>query len=118
MNYLIYLVIGLVAGMAGGAFGIGGGSIMVPALVILCGLSQHQAQGTTLAVMLLPVMILAVWRYYQQGHIIIPIVIFISIGFTFGALLGANLVQGIPANNLQKAFGVFMILMGLKLAFF
>ena len=116
MTFALYLLVGLAGGILSGAFGIGGGTIMVPALVLLFGLSQHQAQGTALAVMLLPVFILPVMRYYSAGNVKIQMALFIAIGFTCGALLGAHFIQGVPDATLKKAFGVFLILMGIKMA--
>ncbi len=118
MTHLLYVTLGLVAGMVGGAFGLGGGTIMVPALALLFGLTQHQAQGTALAVMLPPVFIFAVLRYYREGHVNIPMAAFIAAGFIVGALLGAHFVQGIPDALLKRAFGVFLVVVGLKMALF
>lgn len=115
MNIVSYLLIGLVGGLAGGAFGIGGGTIMVPALVLLFGLTQHQAQGTTLAALLPPVFLFAVMRYYTAGNVKIQMAIWISAGFVIGAFLGAHFIQGVPDATLKKAFGIFLILVGLKL---
>ncbi len=115
MLILSYILLGLVAGTIGGALGLGGGAIMVPALVIFFGLTQHQAQGTALTVMLIPVFIFAVMRYYQAGNVKVPMAIFIAIGFAVGALLGAHIVQSIPAAQLRKGFGVFVILIGIKM---
>jgi uncharacterized membrane protein YfcA len=115
MNYLLYVLVGFAGGAFSGAFGIGGGTIMVPALVLLFGLSQHAAQGTSLAVMVLPVFILAAWRYYQEGHVHVPMAIGVAVGFVLGALLGAHLIQTIPDENLKKAFGVLLIMMGLRM---
>ena len=112
-----YILLGLVAGIVGGALGLGGGAIMVPALVLMFGLTQHQAQGTALAVMLPPVFILAVMRYYWAGNVKIQMAIFIAIGFIVGAFLGAHIVQSIPSAHLKKVFGIFLILTGIKMAF-
>ncbi len=117
MTQLLYVTLGLVAGMAGGAFGLGGGTIMVPALALLFGLTQHQAQGTALAVMLPPVFLFAVLRYYREGHVNIPMAAFIAGGFIVGALLGAHFAQGIPDVHLKRAFGVLLIIVGIKMAF-
>lgn len=114
MANLSYLGLGLVAGILGGAFGIGSGSIMIPAFVILFGMTQHQAQGTALAVMLPPVFLFAVLRYYYEGHINIPLAIFVAIGFTVGGLIGAHIVQGIPDINLKRAFGIYLLIVGIK----
>lgn len=117
MILMSYVLVGLIGGILSGAFGIGGGTIMVPLLVFLFGLTQHQAQGTALAVMLPPVFILAVLRYYWAGNVKVQMAVFIALGFVIGALLGAHLVQGIPSLQLKRLFGVFLILIGVKMAF-
>ena len=81
------------------------------------GLTQHQAQGTALAVMLPPVFILAVMRYYYAGNVKVQMAIFIATGFIIGALLGAHLVHYLPSATLKKMFGAFLIIIGLKMAF-
>lgn len=113
----MYILLGLVAGTVGGALGLGGGAVMVPAMVLLFGLTQHQAQGTALAVMLPPVFLLAVMRYYYAGNVKVQMAVFIAIGFVVGALLGAHMVQGIPSLQLKRIFGIFLILIGIKMAF-
>lgn len=115
MNQLAYVLVGLLGGVVSGAFGIGGGTLMVPVFVLLFGLSQHQAQGTALAVMLPPVFVLAVLRYYQAGNVKVMMALFVGLGFVAGAYLGAHLVQGIPDVSLKRAFGVFLVLIGLKM---
>ncbi len=117
MNYVGYLCVGLLAGILSGSFGIGGGSLLIPALVFLFGFTQHQAQGTSLAIMLPPVFILAVWRYHQAGNVNVPVAIFMAIGLTVGALVGANFVQAVSDVKLAKAFGVFLVLVGIKMLF-
>ncbi len=117
MTQLLYVLVGLVGGAMSGAFGIGGGTIMVPALAVFFGLSQHAAQGTALAVMLPPVFILAVMRYYQEGHVNIAMAAFIALGFIFGALAGAHFVQGVADANLKRAFGILLVLVGIKMIF-
>ncbi len=114
---LQYILIGLIGGIVSGAFGIGGGTIMVPAMVLFFGLSQHQAQGTALAVMLMPVFLFAVWRYHSSGYVQIKLACILAIGFTVGAFWGAHLIQNVPDQNLKKAFGIFLMLIGLKMAF-
>ena len=111
----LYLLIGFVGGVAGGMFGIGGGAIMVPALLYLFHMTQHQAQGTTLAIMLPPIGLLAALRYYYAGHVNVKIAVFVALGFFFGALLGADLVQDISSPNLKRAFGIFLIVIGTKM---
>ena len=115
MGIIAYIVLGLIAGTVGGALGLGGGAIMVPALVFFFGLTQHQAQGTALAVMLPPVFILAVMRYYTAGNVKIQMALFICLGFMVGAFLGAHVVQSIPAVQLKRVFGLFLIIIGIKM---
>ena len=117
MVFLSYVLLGLLAGIVGGALGLGGGAIMVPAFVLLFGLTQHQAQGTALAVMLPPVFILGVLRYYWAGNVKVQMAIFVAIGFMVGAFLGAHFVQNIPDAGLKKMFGIFLIIIGIKMAF-
>jgi uncharacterized membrane protein YfcA len=118
MVNLAYLILGLVAGVLGGAFGIGGGSIMIPALVYLLGFTQHQAQGTTLAIMVPPIGLLAAWRYWQSGNVRMDVAALICIGFLVGGLIGANLVMGIPEAALKRMFGVFLMLVSIRMVFF
>jgi len=115
MTILLYILIGLVAGTVGGALGLGGGAIMVPAMILLFGLTQHQAQGTALAVMMIPVFIPAVLRYYTAGNVKVQMAIFIAVGFVIGALAGAHFVQSMPEQTVRKIFGAFVILIGLKM---
>jgi uncharacterized membrane protein YfcA len=117
MSVILYLLVGLLAGAVGGALGLGGGAIMVPAFVLLFGLTQHQAQGTALAVILPPVFILAVLRYYWAGNVKVQMAIFVAVGFVIGALIGAHFVQGVSDANLKRAFGVFLVIIGIKMAF-
>ncbi len=115
MTIFLYLILGLIGGAVSGVLGIGGGTIMVPAFVLLFGLTQHQAQGTALAVMLPPVFILAVMRYYIAGNVKVQMALFIAIGFFVGAYAGAHVAQSIPAASLKRAFGVFLIVVGIKM---
>lgn len=118
MNNLLYILLGLVAGIFGGMFGIGGGSILIPALVYLFGLSQHQAQGTTLAIMVPPIGLLAAMRYYYSGNVKLGMAGFICVGFLVGGLIGAQFVQGVPDALLKKMFGVFLLVVSMRMVFF
>jgi uncharacterized protein len=118
MVVVAYLAVGLMAGIFGGTFGVGGGAIMVPAMVLAFGLTQPMAQGTALAVMMLPVFIPAVYRYYIAGNVNVKMAIFIALGFMVGAFLGAHLAQKVSADHLKRGFGVFLIGIGIKMAFF
>lgn len=117
MTQLISILVGLAGGILSGAFGVGGGLVMIPIMVYFLHFTQHMAQGTSLAILLLPVGILAVLRYYQDGNVSIPVAAFAVIGFVFGAFLGAHLIQSVPDANLKRAFGVFIIMVGIKMAF-
>ena len=116
MQIFTYVLLGFAGGFVGGTFGVGGGTIMVPALLLLFNMTQHQAQGTSLAIMLPPVTLFAVLRYYYQGHVKINIAVFAALGFFIGAFIGAHLIQTIPDANLKRAFGVFLIIVGVKIA--
>jgi hypothetical protein len=118
INILLYLLLGLLAGVLSGLIGIGGGVIIVPALVFLFGLSQHQAQGTTLALMIPPIGILAAWAYYKQGYVDLKIAAFICLGFFFGGWLGAKLATGVSTIVLERIFGAALFLISLKMLFF
>jgi len=115
MNQLLYIILGLVAGIFGGMFGIGGGTILIPALVFLFGLTQHQAQGTTLAIMIPPIGLLAAMRYYQSGNVKLGMAGFICLGFLIGGLFGAHFVQNIPDQLLKKLFGVFLLFVSIRM---
>jgi uncharacterized membrane protein YfcA len=117
MNISLYLLLGLVAGILSGLIGIGGGTIIVPALIFLFGFSQHLAQGTTLALLVPPIGILAAWTYYKQGYVDLHIAALICIGFFFGGLLGAKLATHLSNVILEKIFGVALLLIALKMIF-
>lgn len=112
------LLLGLVAGVFSGIVGIGGGIILVPALVYIFGLSQHQAQGTSLGMLMLPVGILAVMQYYKQGFVDYKLVAFIAIGFVAGGYLGGKLAISIPETLIKRIFALFMIAVAVKMLFF
>jgi uncharacterized membrane protein YfcA len=115
MNILIYIALGLLAGTCSGFLGIGGGTIIIPVLVYVFGLTQHQAQGTTLALMVPPIGLLAALKYYYEGNVDIQIAIFVCLGFFIGGLLGAYLVTPIPDMILKKIFGLFLIGVALRM---
>lgn len=117
MNQLLYILLGVVAGIFGGMFGIGGGTILIPALVYLFGLTQHQAQGTTLAIMVPPIGLLAALRYYYSGNVKLGIAGLICLGFFFGGLIGAGFVQNLPDPTLKKLFGVFLLFISIHMIF-
>jgi uncharacterized membrane protein YfcA len=105
INVILYLLLGLFAGIISGLIGIGGGIIIVPALIYLFGLTQHQAQGTTLALLIPPIGLLAAWTYYKHGYVNLTIAIFICLGFFIGGLVGAKLAIGLSNEILRRVFG-------------
>jgi len=114
---LILIVIGIAAGMLGGLVGVGGGIIIVPALVYFLGFSQHSAQGTSLGLILLPVGILGVIQYYKQGHVDFRVVGILAVGFITGSYFGSKLALSFSQETVKKIFAVLMILIALKMLF-
>lgn len=117
MNQLLYIVLGVAAGVLSGMLGIGGGIVLIPALIFIFGLTQLQAQGTTLALMIPPIGLLAALRYYRAGNVKLEVAGFICLGFFIGGLIGANLVQNLPEPLLRKAFALFLFLISLRMFF-
>ncbi|WP_016949710.1 TSUP family transporter [Anabaena sp. PCC 7108] len=116
-NILLYLFLGLLAGFISGLVGIGGGVLIVPVLVFWFGLSQHEAQGTTLALLVPPIGLLAAWAYYQQGYVDLKIAAFICLGFFLGGFLGAKLAISLSNHVLEKVFGFAILAIALKMIF-
>ena len=112
---LTLLLIGLAAGILSGLVGVGGGLIVVPALIFFLGYSQHQAQGTSLGLLLLPVGILAVINYYNKGQIDVKVVGVMSIAFVLGGWLGSRLALRLPEDTVKKIFAVFLFYSAFKL---
>jgi uncharacterized membrane protein YfcA len=117
INMLLYMILGLAAGILSGLIGIGGGVIIVPALIFLFGLSQHEAQGTTLALLVPPIGILAAWTYYKQGFVDLKVAAFICLGFFIGGLFGANIATNLSSVQLERIFGIALLLISLKMIF-
>ncbi len=116
MNEIILLiVIGLITGMMGGMFGVGGGIVVIPALIFFFGMTQHQAQGTSTAFMLLPVGLLAFMNYYKAGHINIKFAAILAVTFFVGSYFGSKFAINLSDTVLKKIFAVFIILAGLKM---
>ena len=115
---LLVLIVGVAAGVLSGLVGLGGGVIIVPALVYFLGFSQHQATGTSLGVLLLPAGIFAVLNYYQKGYIDIRVVLLIFVGFLAGGWIGSKISLNIPEAVLKKVFAVVLLLIVGKVLFF
>lgn len=114
---LILIAIGIVTGIMAGMLGIGGAIIMIPALVYLLGVSQLTAQGTSLAVMLPPIGIIAAYNYYKAGEVNIRFAIILAICFLIGSYFGSKLSLTIPQALLKKIFGVLLLLVAAKMLF-
>lgn len=118
ISILIFLIIvGLLAGFTGGALGLGGGIIIVPALVLIMGFTQHQAQGTSLAVLVFPVALLGAYNYYKAGFVNIKFVIILALAFIIGSYLGSLLSISLPEKILKKVFGFAILILSLKMIF-
>ncbi|MGC8976305.1 MAG: sulfite exporter TauE/SafE family protein [Candidatus Ratteibacteria bacterium] len=116
-NFILFIILGIFSGVISGLLGIGGATIIVPALIYFFGFSQHQAQGTTLLLMVPPIGILAALTYYKKGYADIPTAIFICIGFFIGAYLGAKIAISIPEKILRKIFGLFLLIISFHMIF-
>jgi uncharacterized membrane protein YfcA len=106
---------GLGVGALSGLLGIGGGMVLVPGLVLLFGLSQQEAQGTSLAALIPPIGLFAALVYYQHGYVRLPVVGLLAVGFMIGAYGGAQLVPLVPPEALRGAFGVLLLFLGFTL---
>jgi uncharacterized protein len=115
---ILLILIGLAAGVLSGLVGVGGGIIMVPALVLVLGFTQKQAQGTSLGIMLLPVGILAVLQYYKQGYLDFKTVFIIAGAFVVGGFFGSKIALNISDDKMKKVFGVVLLLVSFKILFF
>ncbi|MEO8252273.1 MAG: sulfite exporter TauE/SafE family protein [Chloroflexota bacterium] len=110
--------IGLLAGVLSGLFGIGGGIVIVPLLVLLLGLTTTQAAGTSLAALLLPVGALGALEYWRAGQIDLRFAVILAVGLLLGAYVGARLGISLPVEVVQRAFGVLLLIVGLRFVFF
>jgi uncharacterized membrane protein YfcA len=118
MKIFLFLLLGFITGIFSGLLGIGGAIIIIPCLVILFDLSQQMAQGTTLALMVPPIGLLAAWTYYKAGFVDLKIAGLICLGFFIGGLVGARYATQIPDDILRKIFGCLLLIASLKMIFF
>ena len=115
---ILLIIIGFVTGILGGMVGVGGGIILVPALVFILGFSQMKAQGTSLALIMFPVGLLAVIQYYKEGHVDFKIVALLALGFIIGSFLGSKLSLSMPQQTVKKIFALLMLVIACKMLFF
>ncbi|MGZ3922602.1 MAG: sulfite exporter TauE/SafE family protein [Flavisolibacter sp.] len=112
---LLLVIIGLAAGILSGLVGVGGGIIVVPALVFFLNFNQQQAQGTSLGLLLLPVGILAVLNYYKQGHIDVLVVCIMAVAFVIGGWLGSKWALSLPETTVKRIFAVILFYSAIKM---
>ncbi|MCX7821654.1 MAG: sulfite exporter TauE/SafE family protein [Brevinematales bacterium] len=117
MVWIFYIIIGIVAGVISGLLGIGGATIVIPALVFLAGFDQKLAQGTTLFLMLFPIGLLAAVEYYNAGYVKIKEGIVIAIFFLLGGWLGSKVALRLDAAILRKVFSIFLFFVALRMFF-
>lgn len=112
---LLFVAIGLGAGLLSGVFGIGGGVVIVPALIYLAGFSQHRATGTSLAVLLPPIGLAAMWEYYRHDNVNVHAAMIIAAAVFVGGWAGAVVANRVSGPHLRLAFGVFVVVLGFYL---
>jgi hypothetical protein len=115
MLTLAYLLIGLGAGVLAGMFGIGGGIVIVPALMFVGGMAPQKATGTSLASLLLPVGILGAWEYHKSGSIDVTAAALVAVGLAIGALFGAKIAISLSSQTLQRSFAILLFAVAIRM---
>lgn len=111
----LFVLIGLAAGVLSGLFGIGGGIVIIPALLLVARMPYLTATGTSLGALLLPVGALGAWQYYRSGHLDVRASLLVAVGLTLGAWAGARLAQHVPQAVLQRMFAVFLVIVAARM---
>ena len=114
---LTLIILGICAGLLSGLIGIGGGIIIVPALIFFVGFSQKMAQGTSLGILLLPVGVLAVLQFYKAGYVDVKTVWLVALGFLVGGYFGSKIALSLPQETVKKIFAVVLLLVAFKMLF-
>jgi len=109
VSLFLYVIVGLFAGLVSGLIGIGGGIVIVPCLIFIFKFSQHAAQGTTLAMLVPPIGLLAAWTYYKGGHVNLPVAGLLCLGFVVGGYFGAKFAVPLSEVVLRKVFGACLL---------
>jgi uncharacterized protein len=112
---LILIVIGIITGIMAGMLGIGGAIIMIPAMVYFLGLTQQTAQGTSLAVMLPPIGVIAAYNYYKAGQVNIKFALILAAAFIIGSYFGSKIALNVPQQVLKKVFAALLLLVAAKM---
>lgn len=116
-TFIILIIIGFSAGFIGGLLGVGGGIVVIPALVFILGMSQQNAQGTNLAMMIPPIGILAAINYYKQGQVNIKFALILALAFIIGGYFGSKVSVNVNEMALKRIFGVFLLLLAAKMIY-
>ena len=111
------LLLGVAIGVISGLVGIGGGALLIPALILFYGMSQHKAQGTSLATLLLPIGIFACWRYWKVGDVDVRIAALVAVGFAFGGWVGGAWAQQLSDVALRRGFAALLIVIAVRMLF-
>lgn len=114
---ILAILIGIVTGVVSGLIGLGGGILIVPALVYLFEMSQHEAQGTSLATLLLPIGLLGFWEYYRQGQVNLRVAALLAIGFAIGAYGGGRWAQVVSDVTLRRVFATIIVVVAIRMWF-
>lgn len=112
---ILLVITGLLAGMVSGALGVGGAIIIIPFLVFFLGLSQQQAQGTSLMILVFPVGIFAVLNYAKNGYVNYPFALIVILAFLLGSYIGSVFAVQLPEKVLQKGFAILLLFIGIKM---
>jgi len=112
---ITYILIGIGAGVLSGLFGIGGGVVIVPALLLTARMSPLTATGTSIGALLLPVGALGAWEYHRNGHLDLRAALVIAVGLFFGAFFGAKIAHLLTPLQLKRSFAVFLVLVAVRL---
>jgi uncharacterized protein len=115
MTVVLFVIVGIVAGILSGLFGIGGGVVVVPALVLVAGMPLLTATGTSLGALLLPVGLLGAYQYYKSGNLNVAAALWVAVGIVAGVWLGARLAHRLSGTELQRAFAVFLLVVAVRL---
>jgi uncharacterized membrane protein YfcA len=114
-QFILIAIVGIAAGFVGGSMGVGGGIIIIPALLFFVGFSQKEAQGTSLAVLSFPVALMAAYNYYKEGYVNIKFAGIMIVAFVVGSYFGSKLALSLPSDVLKKIFAVLLIAVGIKM---
>ena len=115
LTTVVGLLLGVIIGIISGLVGLGGGAILIPALVYMYGMTQHKAQGTSLATLLLPIGIFAFWKYYKAGDVDMRLAVLVAIGFTVGGYVGASWAVNFSDTVLRRCFATLLIVIAIRM---